>query len=179
MKLKPLPSNQPAVRGGPPLDGDLHRWLSSIQTAIDNAVPPGTIKWAKLAAADIALHFDGTGLGKNPGRWARWAICNGSNGTDDYNGRFFRANTAGSGATGGSDSSSHTHSIAHDHEVFTSSTEDASGTVQTGAGSGVAQNGHAHEIDVPSFTGTSGAASATDNRPAYHELVPLMRLEVG
>jgi hypothetical protein len=31
---------------------------------------------------------------------------------------------------------------------------------------------------VPALTGTSGAASATENRPAYYELVPLMRLEV-
>lgn len=37
-----------------------------------------------------------------------------------------------------------------------------------------ASSGHTHAIDVPSTT--SGAASATDNRPAYYELVPVMRL---
>ena len=37
-----------------------------------------------------------------------------------------------------------------------------------------AESGHTHAIDVPSTT--SGAASATENRPAYVELVPLMRI---
>jgi hypothetical protein len=35
---------------------------------------------------------------------------------------------------------------------------------------------HAHSIDPPPLTATSGNASATDNRPAFVELVPLMRL---
>lgn len=36
--------------------------------------------------------------------------------------------------------------------------------------------GHTHAVDPPSLTGTSGAASNTENRPAYYELVPLMRV---
>lgn len=39
----------------------------------------------------------------------------------------------------------------------------------TGAGSS-----HLHTVDPPAFTGTSGAASATDNKPAYVELTALM-----
>lgn len=35
---------------------------------------------------------------------------------------------------------------------------------------------HAHSIDPPPLAATSGEASATDNRPAFVELVPLMRL---
>jgi hypothetical protein len=46
------------------------------------------------------------------------------------------------------------------------------------SGQGVTDPGtpHAHTVDPPAFTGTSGAASATDNRPAFFELVALMRL---
>ena len=53
--------------------------------------------------------------------------------------------------------------------VTGSTATDGSGT--TGAGSS-----HSHTVDVPNFTGTSGAASVTENRPAYYELLPLMQL---
>jgi hypothetical protein len=48
---------------------------------------------------------------------------------------------------------------------------DASGAGTTGPG-----DAHGHVVDPPPFAGTSGPASASDNRPAYYELVPLMRL---
>jgi hypothetical protein len=46
------------------------------------------------------------------------------------------------------------------------------------SGAGVSGPGaaHSHAVDPPPFTGTSGAAAASDNRPAYLELVALMRL---
>lgn len=44
------------------------------------------------------------------------------------------------------------------------------------ASSMTSESAHTHSTDVPALTGTSGAASASDNRPAYFELVPLMRL---
>ncbi|MET0385757.1 MAG: hypothetical protein ABW321_07345 [Polyangiales bacterium] len=46
------------------------------------------------------------------------------------------------------------------------------------AGSGTSGPGtpHAHVIDVPPHVGSSGPSSVTDNRPAFIELVPLMRL---
>lgn len=43
-----------------------------------------------------------------------------------------------------------------------------------GSGTSGATSGHTHAIDVPSTT--SSAASATENRPAYMSLVPLMRV---
>jgi hypothetical protein len=48
---------------------------------------------------------------------------------------------------------------------------DMSGGGTTGAGSP-----HSHTVDVPPFSGASGPASFTDNRPAYFELVALMKL---
>lgn len=42
-----------------------------------------------------------------------------------------------------------------------------------GSGTSGSESAHTHAIDVPSTT--SGAASATENRPAYYELVPLIR----
>jgi hypothetical protein len=50
-------------------------------------------------------------------------------------------------------------------------TTDTSGAGTTGAGSA-----HSHTVSPPAFAGTSGAASVTDNRPAYYELVALMRM---
>lgn len=38
------------------------------------------------------------------------------------------------------------------------------------------ESSHVHSVNVPSITATSGAASDTENRPAYLELVPLMRV---
>jgi hypothetical protein len=43
--------------------------------------------------------------------------------------------------------------------------------VTSGAGAA-----HSHAVDVPAIVQASGAASATDNRPAFHELVPLMKV---
>jgi hypothetical protein len=48
---------------------------------------------------------------------------------------------------------------------------DTSGGGTTGAGAN-----HTHSVDPPAFAGTSGDASSADNRPAFYELVPLMRL---
>jgi hypothetical protein len=49
---------------------------------------------------------------------------------------------------------------AHSHDV---------GTLATGN-----ESSHTHSIDPPAFTGTSGAASDTNNLPPYYELVPII-----
>jgi hypothetical protein len=46
-----------------------------------------------------------------------------------------------------------------------------------GGGTSGAGSSHSHSVDAPAHAGTSGAASATDNMPAYYELVALMRVE--
>jgi hypothetical protein len=50
-------------------------------------------------------------------------------------------------------------------------TTDSSGAGVSGAGSS-----HSHSVDPPVFTGMSGQAPAADNRPAFLDLVALMRL---
>jgi hypothetical protein len=215
MRLKPLRTAQPVTRGGPPIDGDLYRWLASLMTAAQFAVPPKGVINAYLTAAEVSANFDATGLGNSPGAYEGWAICNGSNDTPNLTDRFVRAKVTGAGATGGADSSAHTHAIDHDHASFTSGSEAAhthaidhdhastasgspSATVEIASGTGStvatsththntdlaqitassgAGSAHSHSVDVPALTGASGAASATENRPAYYELVPLMRLE--
>ncbi len=47
-------------------------------------------------------------------------------------------------------------------------------TATDGSGTSGASSGHTHAVDPPSTT--SGAASNTENRPAFYEAVPLVRL---
>lgn len=209
--------------------------VGALDTRLNAMMPPKSIITANLTAADVTSNFDATGLGRNPGSYAGWAICNGSNGTPNLAGRFVRINAAASGALGGSDTiAAHTHAIDHDHAAFTSGAEaehthltpdhqhfvpigfdgnnvffnqDAMGnpvygsivaanahtfmpqpsnpiptntrlatTDNSGHGTTGAGTAHSHAVDPPAFTGTSGPSPASDNRPAYLELVALMRL---
>lgn len=45
-----------------------------------------------------------------------------------------------------------------------------------GAGTTGAGSSHTHSVNPPNYTGTSGAASNTENRPAYYQLTALMKL---
>lgn len=248
-------------------------------TASEGAtIPIGLVVFASLSGADIAS-YSTAGLGNTGQRWDGWAICDGANGTPNLADKFLRANVGAAGATGGSDSSAHTHAIDHDHGSFTSGSEAAhthgvtsnvsvndhashthtytqivqhthavnindpqhnhvvtsqtattgsatsyehgtldtssadaeatevtgnratgitattdnpAGSVATGTTNGPsatlahtvnnpavtsdAGSSHSHSVDVPSIVAASGAASATENRPAYHELVPVMRV---
>ncbi|HTV18304.1 MAG TPA: hypothetical protein VMG12_06525 [Polyangiaceae bacterium] len=49
-------------------------------------------------------------------------------------------------------------------------------TDSSGAGTSGPGSVHSHGVDPPPFGGNSGPASGSDNRPAYYELVALMRL---
>ncbi len=206
---------------------------SNLAAELDQLMPPKSIVATYLTGPEISARFSGTGLGNADTAYEGWAICNGNNGTPNLAGRFLRFNATAAGATGGSDTSPHTHGIDHDHASFTSGSEsghthptpnhqhvlpfgydgsafyyavDASLTPIFGStvgtmdratpgfyatGNGAtrlgftaddggsttgASSGHNHSIDVPALSATSGAASATENRPAYFELVALMRL---
>jgi hypothetical protein len=141
------------------------------------------------------------GLGVNT--YVGWAICNGNNGTPNLADRFIRSNVTGAGGTGGADTVAHTHSIpsgtsgdttlttaqipAHAHSFATAVKRyvgDASGShAWPGAGTNAKDyygtesdggTGGSHNHTTPA--GTSGAASNTNNMPAYFELVFLMRV---
>lgn len=183
----PLPTGQTVIEGSPSsrIGSFFHRWLTDFRAFVGfGVVPVGCIVSAVLTSAQVAALFDSDGLGKT-GRFQGWQICNGNNGSPDLDATFLRWAVAESGGVGGSDSSAHTHaagdlvanirvsaasgkilaeSIAHD---FTSDAEVALGGITDVAGS----SANATVID-----GTTDAASATDNRPAYYELVPLLRV---
>lgn len=140
-------------------------------------LPPRSVILADLSPADILAEFDLTGLGLLAGEYSGYAICNGNNGTPNLSNRFPRMVTSAGGATGGTDSSAHTHPIDHNHTSATSgapSTTTAQGTA--GPIVVVASDTHTHAVDLANIVETSGAASATDNRPAFYELTALMKL---
>lgn len=67
-------------------------------------------------------------------------------------------------ATATTTGSSHTHSIDHDHPATTSSTPVAGGD---GVNAALGQPGiatHTHSVDIPAFTGSSGASTHTHDR---------------
>lgn len=217
-------------------------------------IPIGGLLFVPLTAVEVSTLFDSAGLGLANRRWAGWAISNGNTygdvATQNLASRFVRINNDGGNATGGSDSSAHTHAVdpasftsgagsAHSHtegslvnaaeashthgvgsmvaDILTSvaaarvysrqvasdsftttheQTVSAAATTLTGtapdstglsgtsgagsshnhaiSGSTATEAAHTHAIDVPSTT--SGAASVTENRPAYFDVVALVRV---
>jgi hypothetical protein len=80
--------------------------------------------------------------------------------------------------------SGHTHAIDHDHPAFQSAETTVDNAFNSGPYDGVAQH-HKHTIDVPAFSGTSGAGSAhshtlgalsiTAVEPKHVDLMPYLR----
>jgi hypothetical protein len=67
---------------------DFVRWLTQLVSTISlGIVPARGILSAKLSGAEVLANFDATGLGNRNGPYDGWAICNGSNGTDDWSGQ--------------------------------------------------------------------------------------------
>ena len=167
-------------------------------TGIGNAViaeiaggNPGTIPikgiiFAYLTAQNIIDYFDATGLG-DAGSFIGWAICNGSNGTPDGRGKFFRlpdAWTTGAGATGGNDAVAHTHtggSLCADIDFFTNAIKynyaahNSTAKYKFNPTQSGSDDTSALTAGVV-VSGTTSGASNTENRPAYVELVALMRV---
>ena len=169
-------------------------------------VPVGGIISAAFTDAQIDAWFDSTGLGIKGGPEEAWAVCNGANGTHDWRDRFVRHInhvTGSTGATGGSDSSAHTHTTpAHSHSgtgLFANVsiaaarivTEQSAGAADYTYNRSATATGYARtdpdsgaEDDAAVVTGstatdgggTSGAASATDNKPAYITALAIMRV---
>lgn len=75
-----------------------------------------------------------------------------------------------SGQTSSSESA-HTHSIDHDHPSFSSAAPTAGGAGVTTVVLGPNMTSHTHTLDLPNFTGTSGAGTShnhTDNTIYEH-----------
>jgi hypothetical protein len=249
------------IRDGSPPTGEISTGQLGTGTANSSTFLRGDQTWAAppvifaaLSAGAIAAAFT-SGLGNAGGAWENWAICDGGNSTPNLAALFIRASVTGSGATGGSDSSAHTHSVtsnvtvadhsshthgyseivqhthtvnvndpqhnhsqvAHTHVVTSqtattgSATSYEHGTLDTSSAEAEATEvtGSTQATNVAASTGitattsdpsgsvangttsgpsaalshsptnnavTSGGASVTDNRPAFYELVPLMKV---
>jgi hypothetical protein len=164
--------------------------------------PPRFISYVYMNSTDASTYFDGTGLGYFDKAYSGWAICNGSNGTPNLADKFVRCKASGTiaaGATGGNDSSSHTHDRGV-HQHLTAVGFDAYGIYGNADGGGagylptygstvVTKNRIWTATTTAATTdlrqaytntdgsGNTGAASATDNKPAYYELIPVMRID--
>lgn len=177
--------------------------VEALQKQIDFARPVGSIVMAKLTASEVGAYFDSTGLGRSGLRYDGWAIANGNNGTEDWNDRFPLCDNTGAGGIGGDHSSAHTHSTpAHSHDAsglyanldinagnihgeFDVAAPDYTFNV-TGSATGWSRDevttgseNRGLVVDGTTATdgaGTTGAASASDNRPAFRKAVWVQRV---
>lgn len=164
---------------------------AALRTTLEDvavALPPiGSIQPAVLSESQIAEGFDSTGKGRVGTSYHGWAIANGNNGTPNLSDRFVRLSVTSSGATGGSDTNSHTHDKGTLTAQLTSSSlsnfirlnrvaapsswnhnYEGSLTVTSVAG---APNSFGTEID-----GSTSTPSDTENRPAFYTAVALIRV---
>lgn len=126
---------------------EFQRLFASIVPLIQATVfPIGSILAADITAINITIYFDSTGRGKSGLRWAGWAICNGNNGTKNLTGKVLRwqnTATAGSGATGGSDTqTAGVGTLVNSSE--SAHTHGAGSYVTTAAGTNSNESSHTH-----------------------------------
>jgi hypothetical protein len=186
-----LPFKRVQTRGGTvtPTDlaemqGRLEQSIAGMQAMIRTLAPVGVCVDAELTAAQVALYFDDTGLGRPSHPYVGWAIRNGKNSTRDAGGKFARWSTSAAGATGGSDSSAHTHDAGTLATRFAMDGSHAFGVAATTFFTATQQKavpnawaaGSWGGIGAPPVFGSTGAPDATDNRPAFLEVVPLQRV---
>ena len=149
--------------------------LRTILTAlVDGATLTNEVKLIDCSNAYIASNFDGTGLGIN--ERVGWAICNGSNGTRNWNGKVplaYGTDYLTMGATGGNKdavivSHSHTAKISNvtgsDSAKFTATNGGSGGGATSNNGSGVINT---------SDTGESGLGK---NMQPYTVVLAIMKL---
>lgn len=201
MSFEPLRSDQTITERGGFIGAFFHRWLRQLVIMLQLVgYPYRGVALVALTADEITQWFDVDGLGLASGPYRGWGICNGNDGRPSLDGKFPRFATTAAGGTGGSDSSAHAHSTpAHAHDgtglfahvdispaggqvlleraahAFTSTHE---ATATSASASAVARTNAAIVAGTTAAdgAGTSGAASASDNRPAFYELVPVMRV---
>lgn len=135
----------------------------ALDTRLASLMPPKAVVYAALTAAEVTAAFDASGLGKAPGAYAGWAICNGANGTPNLANKFVRTSVTASGAVGGSDTvAAHSHAIDHDHAAFTSGAE---------AGHTHATPAHQHLLPIGVDANNYFWAVDAGNAPLYGNIV--------
>jgi hypothetical protein len=177
-----------------------------LQTAQKHAAPPNGVIGAYLTAAQVGSFFDATGKGKGDyAGWAICNGNNGTpllNGKFPRFSTSAAGATGGADSSAHTHSIAHNHTNTDNHVLTTAQLPAHAHSVgvvpeYVGAGAGAYNvltnavppldwqdrnatantgSGSPHFHTIANYTGNSGAASATDNRPAYAELVPLMRI---
>lgn len=146
------------------------------------------IMW-KAPSGDVDDYFDVTGLGTHP-YTTGWAICNGSNGTDDFKGRVpVGLNTSDSdfnvvGETGGA--KTHTLTLSempqHSHTVTDPGhTHSYEGVVNPGGGGDSSRDGVQSTLNTTSATtgitiGFAGSDGAHNNLQPYKVALFIQRV---
>lgn len=187
-RFKPIQT----TRGDYPSQREFQLTMADAERAIDDlvddavaAAPPGIVDSAYLTAVQVSAWFDSTGLGVPKKPYDGWAICNGNNGTPSLHHKFLRWSTTSAGGTGGSDTNSHTHApgtLVADIHLSASAGKilQLISTASFTANKEVAIAGIANSTTAVSngtqIDGATAAPSDTENRPAYFQLVPVMRL---
>jgi hypothetical protein len=158
------------------VDHDHGSFTSGSEAAHTHAVDPGSFTSGDEAAHTHAVDHD-HGVFNSAGEGAHTHAVDHTHGLgNDFTPGVSKSLSLSFSGTSGV-GSAHVHAVnppaftgasgvgsSHAHAVDVPSTT-------SGVGSS-----HTHDVDTPAFTGTSGAASATDNKPAYTEMVPVMRI---
>lgn len=139
--------------------------MRTVLTALVNgSILSGDVQLVDCSNAYITANFDGTGLGINDR--LGWAICNGNNGTRNWNGKVpmaYGTSYATMGATGGSKDAivvEHTHTYSQ--------------YVQSGSNSG--SGGEAAGYFQSGTTGTTGVSGTDKNLQPYTVVLAIMKL---
>ena len=207
-KMPPLQS--PFVDGSGKITQPWAGLLRDYLVALKAERAPGRVQPFWLSAADVAdatkFIQAGADEGKGINDYLGWAKCDGNDGRPTADEVFLRWGLAGhdaAGASGGSDSSAHTHDRgAHSHSLAGDAgyaciglAADAGATVirlkksakvfaatqNASAVTAAADTNNNYGVQLGGLTasdgaGNTGAASATDNRPAFYSWVPLLRV---
>lgn len=165
----------------PPYDNRATSCANVALAIRDHGLPAKVVLSFNLSAADIAADFTG-GLGDSGSDYEGWAICDGNNGTPNLTDKFIRSKVTGSGGSGGSDSGAHTHGLstnggamirANVAALYWGAAGPSFSYVDKGGFTASSGTGSAASSGL---IGDTDSASATENRPAYYELVFLMKV---
>jgi hypothetical protein len=110
-RVNPLSKDTVSVREFVDLQLRLEQTINTLQRYTRTLVPEGSYRWAKLTASQITGWFDENGRAIVGKPWEGWQVSNGSNGTEDLSDKFFMGSTTAAGATGGTNSDVHIHSV--------------------------------------------------------------------
>jgi hypothetical protein len=194
----------PAVDSGGLFTQPWSKTMREIIIALTAERAPKRYEFFGLSAADLAdpakFVQAGATAGLGTGDYLGWALANGNNGTENYDGYFIYGSTAAAGTIVGDNSSAHVHaSAAHVHAAGSitadldirdathfdvklaacsnwTSNFTVTETAYAGSANGMTNGLVCLGNSASTTPADTGAASVSDNRPLSKSLVPLMRV---